>query len=521
MSFLKRSSICLCTLFVLQLLASNAPGRAGRGIAVSTRGQDDTVLQRCIGGDAQNPRDRVANFEPYAAVNPRNSENLAAVWMASNNNYNHRYVIRVAVSFDGGRQWTRPQTLPFTACSGGERGLDVATDSWVAFGPDGLLYVSAQTYAGIAGGHNGVQHITVITSPDGGRTWGKASGPIVDKGPRVKFDNSYIIADPVHPLTAYVLTSRYDFKDEVLKTLTPQQISKGNDPEALLQDLSRPKPVRGYRATTVAMAKTNDGGKTWSPQKSITPLVTGALADFPQMVIDPRTDRLSVFYSGGVNRGGIYMVSSSDMGANWTEPLSVSEYVPVTSDLHPFRGGTLNVAPDIIHTAIDPRSGRLYVVFSDGRFTHGNYLQVGITSSSDGGYSWTKPVPVSRRGDQSAWMPAIAVGRQGIVAVTYFDGRGFTTSPEGRPELNLWRKTFSLDSVGHLTRENETLVDHFDLRGKPGESGFLADYVAVLAVGDSFHSVYARTAPAGAERTGTKMGSSQTGDVSTQIFFSF
>ena len=56
----------------------------------------------------------------------------------------------------------------------------------------------------------------------------------------------------------------------------------------------------------------------------------------------------------------------------------------------PVRAGT-NI-PDI---AVDPNSGRVYVVWADGRFSGGAYPDVLLSSSIDG-RRWTTPVKVNQ-----------------------------------------------------------------------------------------------------------------------------
>jgi hypothetical protein len=83
--------------------------------------------------------------------------------------------------------------------------------------------------------------------------------------------------------------------------------------------------------------------------------------------------------------------------------------------------------------AVDPGSrafaGRLYCVWRDGHASDETYIL--LSRSGDGGASWSAPVVVSEQpagasaaADYAADVPAVAVNRDGVVAVSWYDRRG-------------------------------------------------------------------------------------------------
>ncbi len=477
-------------LVVLVLTASETrPGQPTSRPVEASPSTADQGLNGCFGATLGQP---VAydDYEAHAAADPRDRDRLAAAWMTVGPT-RRDYVIRTASSFDGGLTWTLPQTLPFVACAGGsEKALRVATDPWVAFGPEGRLYVSAQAYQGEAGGHAGIQHISVITSANNGLSWNQAHSPIVEQGPDVKLDNSSLTPDPSRPGTAYVLTTHFTLPDKDTKPTSPSSEEE-------------------ERVGRAEISKTTDGGQTWSLPRLITPEHVRAYADLPQMLIEPHSGRLNVFYSNprsGV--GGIFLVTSDDQGSSWSDPILASPYVPLAKrTAHPATGLPLSVAEDVMHPAQDPETGRLFAVFVDGGFTAGAYAQVALVSSSDGGHSWTRARRVNTWEEGPAWLPSIAINARGQLAVTYFDARSESGVQTG--QISLWRKTFIASSRGDLVEMQETLLDRFPLgQASTLEPGyFLGDYFSVLALRDAFGALYVKSL-------------STMGSVRTRVFFS-
>src|SRR5437773_1325161 len=115
---LPRLTICLLFLIAAAFACMHEPqgSPSGSTLMISSSEENDSALLRCVGDDPD-ARENVANFEPYAAVNPRDPKNVAAVWMAAGPNLH--YVVRFSTSFDNGEHWSPARTLPLTACSGG------------------------------------------------------------------------------------------------------------------------------------------------------------------------------------------------------------------------------------------------------------------------------------------------------------------------------------------------------------------------------------------------------------------
>ena len=92
-------------------------------------------------------------------------------------------------------------------------------------------------------------------------------------------------------------------------------------------------------------------------------------------------------------------------GADFDDPSAYDKYV---------RTGVW--LPDI---AVDPRGGHLYLVWQDFRFIDRFADTIAFSMSTDGGATWSEPVPVVPGGEQ-AFTPSVEVASDGTVAVTYY-----------------------------------------------------------------------------------------------------
>ncbi len=208
----------------------------------------------------------------------------------------------------------------------------------------------------------------------------------------------------------------------------------------------------------VAVSRSADGGLTWNSQTWASSF-TGESADKP--VLAAGNGKLHLFYQGA----GLYARTSADNGASWSASTLVDaagrNAAPVvdahglvnvfyiagntiklaqgrdlaTSD---FRTSTVTTVTPLqaratqYRAAIYPAAGvapngTLYVAWADGRNVgHGNDIMLTHTgpSLSTDKLNWSTPAAVNTdSGNADQLMPALAVGADGAVTVSWLDNR--------------------------------------------------------------------------------------------------
>jgi hypothetical protein len=215
------------------------------------------------------------------------------------------------------------------------------------------------------------------------------------------------------------------------------------------------------------VTRSDNGGESFSPpvrvsgrsrQRVLAPsAVVGPDGALFVLYVDVGDDRLD--YEGGHGgRGGepytgrfsLVVGRSTDAGATWTESLVDDGVVP-TRRFIPF----LPPAPSL---AVDPRSGRLYVAYEDGRRKPSD---VYVWSLGRDAGSWDGPTRVNDTGpDDRSWqyLPKIDVAPDGRLDVSYYDRRD---DPAGR------RNHVSLQSSGD---GGETFSPHLRITDRSFDS---------------------------------------------------
>ena len=172
----------------------------------------------------------------------------------------------------------------------------------------------------------------------------------------------------------------------------------------------------------------------------------------PDLAVGPDGTIYSVWIDnrqlGGAS--SVYFAKSTDGGTTWTDPsVRVSPLGPEG------RGG--GVEPDI---ALDG-SGTLYVAYRGG---FGNTIDVWVTTSKDGGFTWGTP---SRVNDVSGWVqisqsygPAIALASDGVAYVAWEDWRN------GDSDIYAARSTDGGATWGTSVRVNDDAAG-IEQRGDP------------------------------------------------------
>src|SRR5215510_6892874 len=380
-----------------------------------------------------NPKPGYFN-EPSIAVNPRDPQQAVVAWQVN---------ASVAYSKDGGQTWTIAEgTAPKDYRVSGD--VSVTYD---AAGQAVLCYIAfdklgTSQYWAHGATRNG---IFVRRSPDGGQTWRPNPSPVIfhESTPQIPFeDKPYIVSANSGPHAGDLYVGWTQF------TLT---------------------------TTELLFSRSTDGGISWSRPIKISSVPglprddNGALEGFDGVVAPEGT-----LYTIWDDLDGIMMAESHDGGVSFTKERRILRTGPG------FFGITgvsrSNGFPQI---GIDPRSGALYVAWSD--YTNGD-VDVFVSSSTDHGRTWSAPVrvnndPIHNGMDQFfQWMAVDPVN--GAVNVVFYDRR----TDNKQTTVTLAR---SLD--GGRSFSNYAL----DQESFEAEGDFLGDYLALAAYGNRIFAAWA------------------------------
>jgi hypothetical protein len=298
--------------------------------------------------------------------------------------------------------------------------------------PDSLT-VGATTVALFQVGRNrngGAASIGFATSKDDGRTWrqgilpgltavskpagpsARASDPVLayDAAHGVWLANTLALAPGVSRLTIHRSTDGLTWSGPIDATVAQSQ-DLVHDKNWLACDNSASSPFRGRcylaytlidRADQLAVQRSDDGGRTWSPAVTQQLPVTGVVP-----VIQPDGKVVLTFWSG---RTGMASVTSTDGGVTLDEPVTISALT--WRDARPFR------APPLIAAELE-RSGSVLTAWQDCRFRPGCAANDVVISRSADGKTWTTPVRVTS--GRNVVLPTIGVEPgTGRVAIAYY-----------------------------------------------------------------------------------------------------
>jgi hypothetical protein len=418
-----------------------------------------------------------AEVEPFIDVNLTDGNKVVGTWQQDRWSNGGSTGQMSAYSTDGGQNWTIPPILPnqpnmgqakFSRCTGGnaQNGGDYerATDPWVSFSPNGTVQ---QISLGI-NDSNVDNAVLASRSTDGGANW---KDPVV-----IKRDDQANFFNDKETITANPQDSRFVY--------------------ATWQRIVAPSINASARAgeRTAAFrsipwfARSDDNGEHYQTVKPIFDPGNKNQTIGNQIVVLPNGDLVMLFNlirntSDAKNRGfTAEVIRSTDNGDTWSNPIVIDRMFPagVTDpvDGHDVRTGDLN--PEI---AVDNKTGSLYVVWQDSRFT--GREQVALSKSADGGRTWSPTKRVSTVGTTNqAFTPMVRVaddgnanrGKDGTVAVQYYDFRNDSAASPGLT-TNTWiiRSTNGGDTFP--AANEEAVGDSYDMRQAPDALGyFVGDY---------------------------------------------
>jgi hypothetical protein len=459
-----------------------------------------------------------SEVEPQVSVDPTNPSLLVGVWQQDRWSNGGAHGLVAGYSNDGGASWNvSPQ--PFSVCyhasgySGAYLNYQRASDPWVSIGPGAPGSPSGSTVYSVSisfdqtafpGDPNALHNaVGAATSYDGGASWtnvqtiiddpclvGTPSGPGYQCNNAKSFvfnDKESVTADPVHPGIAYAVWDRL---------VAPPATGPGFQHE------------RAYFGPAL-ISKTTDFGRTWSRPRVIVGLPSLDQTIGNQIVVDRQTGYLYDFFNliqnasnAGGNRGyNVAFIKSADGGATWTKPkviaalqtagVSDPNNLDPATDAPPAPSRTGDIIPE---SEIKPITGQLYVVWQDSRFNGFTNDEVVISTSNDGGATWSAPELVNVHTGQPAYDPSVYVNAAGVVGVSYFQWPS-TVSGNEPTKLLIRHSTSPGSSAAGPSFGGASVLDGpFNNLAAPVAGGyFLGDYMGLVANASGFIPFYVKT----------------------------
>ena len=164
----------------------------------------------------------------------------------------------------------------------------------------------------------------------------------------------------------------------------------------------------------------NDGGARWSSSllyPAPGSFLTSCASD-PGVAIDGSGRQYYSFIRTTPCRTGrplLYVASRAGPTASWRAPVLVAPIRTSISDDKPA------IAVDASRSS--PHRGRVYAAWS--RLSRNGVFSIVLSSSDDGGLTWTRPVKVNRSGSEESYA-SVAVARTGLVYVAWDDASSYS-----------------------------------------------------------------------------------------------
>lgn len=411
--------------------------------------------------------------------------------------------IGVSTSSDG-VHWTPQAALPDDMCSSPATTPSTlsfyqrSSDPWVSFSKNGdIAYASALSFNAV----NNDNAVAAGYSTDGGVSWHMQPilGSIFSQTNQSTDKNS-TTADPTDNLTAYT----------VWDTLFGPTDQPDDNPHA-----------QAYTGPAY-FSKTTDGGVHWSTAKVIIDTANRQQTIGNIIVVDPRPGHHTLYdftdlivspntpFRGARSNDQVAFVKSTDGGDHWTQPQVIAPFnsLGVVDPNNPAL--RLRVGDGLEEVAIDPISGKLYVVWESSSTYDKNVNQsssswddeIVLAASTDEGATWSGPTVIHKANGKPTYTPTIAVNGN-KVAVSYYDNRHLQS------QTNVLPTDFfvSISSDGGSTFSEQHVYGPFDQLSAPYARGyFLGDYEGLQPSGGGFEAVFVATNCNGLLYTGSACG---------------
>ncbi len=439
-----------------------------------------------------------SEVEPWVDVNSVNPANIVGAWQQDRWSNGGARGLLAGVSFNGGKTWQSVVIPKITMCSGGTvangGNYQRATDPWVSFGPNGVVYQLALSFNDFVPPLTefDFDHALLASkSTDGGLTWSDPVEVIRDLDANVFNDKQSITADPQDANFVYAVWDRLVFPTS-----------------------ERANVIAGFVTAAfrgpIWFARTLNGGTTWEPARQIYDPGQNDQTIGNQIVVLPNGTLVNIFdeihnENAKKLRGfSVRVLRSTDRGETWSGPILIDRLGTIfVTD--PETGDDVRTGDIIPDTAVAP-NGDLYAVWQDARLNGGAADGVALSRSEDGGLTWSPRVKVNKTptdipiGNQQAFTPSVEVAADGTVAVIYSDFRNNDAGTDLKtdyfvvhchPAASATECTSPTDWTNEIRLTNTS----FDMRSAPltGSGFFTGDYEGLASAGNDFGAFFSQT----------------------------
>jgi hypothetical protein len=330
--------------------------------------------------------------EAPLAVNPLNSKELIIGGM----DYSCRSSLQgFWTSSDGGSTWSGSCAPVIKGATGGEGdpvvGYDLNGNAWRG-GLDVLK--------------TGQSEVVVSNSSDNGKTW---SAPAVAVNlPKLQSDKPWLAIDTgansPDKNTIYISSTQFDAENN----------------------------------SQIYVTHSADGGQSWQSVAVASQAVWPQVDQFSDLAIGANgtvyVSYMSCTATGPAKDCGdraalLYVEQSTDGGNTWSAPVLMATMgLAFDNCLCAFFGNlpnTLDPISEIPLIAIDNSSGaHAGEMYFSAYSWNGEFMQLLLGTSTDGGNTWNPPIPVAPKNDKSdQFLPWINVSAKGILGITWLDRR--------------------------------------------------------------------------------------------------
>lgn len=465
---------------------------------------------------------RGAAVEPSIAVNPKSHKHVVAVWQQDRISTGGALELGIGYSNDGGKKWKRT-TIPFQNCTGGF--TQTVTDPWLSYSADGKkVYLIALPSNTTQDPNNMNQEgVVVSVSHNNGKSWScphfvAASLDFINE-PTGQFpfdDKTSITADPNIDDNAYAVWERFPMATSLHADSLISRTTNGGKTWSDFATLYDPFPD-----VTAQNLSNNIFNDVQTLGNIIVGLPNGDLLDFMVRIYAApgatNDEYINDSFPFQFTLFDIAVVRSTDHGVTWDT--AATQITTIDGNFFFTNGYTYNGmmitggvgelirgAEQLFDVAVNPHNGNLYVVWQSGQFRADQLPQIALSSSRNGGITWSTPIQVNQTpqdaANPQAFTPAVAITKDGKVGIMYSDFRKNKTLDTTMTKTDVWFDIYKETSRANGGSTGMGLNFIKELRvskhsyimenGPDTPQGVMTngDYDQIVAQGDDFYAIY-------------------------------